>query len=138
MNPSEELKNIMMHFYQSMTTGDISAVDLLFSRQIGVLAIGSDPNEWWEGYGMITRVFKEQFQEMSGAQMKAGELQAFVEGTVGWVVDHPTLHLPNGQEVAFRGTVVFHNEDGDWKIVHTHHSIGVPNEDIVGKELTTK
>lgn len=116
----------------------MSAVERLFSRQSGVLAIGSDPNEWWAGYDTIARVFKAQLQEMGGIQIKAGELNAFVEGTVGWVADRPTVRLPKGQEMTFRGTAVFHKEDEEWKIVHLHHSIGVPNEEAVGKGLTTR
>jgi ketosteroid isomerase-like protein len=138
MNPSDELKNVMLRYYQSMTSGDVRAVERIFSLQTGVLAIGSDPNEWWEGYDTIARMFKAQLREMGGIQIKAGEMNAFIEGTVGWVADRPTFRLPNGQELTFRGTAIFHKEDGEWKIVHLHHSIGVPNEDAVGKELTTK
>ncbi len=116
----------------------MSAIESLLSRQSGVLAIGTDPNEWWAGYDMIARVFKAQLQEMGGIQIKAGELNAFVEGTVGWVAGRPRFQLPNGQEVAFRVTAVFHKEDGEWKNVQQHTSIGVPNEEAVGKELTTK
>jgi hypothetical protein len=57
MNPSVELKNAVLRFYESMTSGDVSAVERLFSRQSGVLAIGTDPNEWWEGYDTIAQMF---------------------------------------------------------------------------------
>jgi ketosteroid isomerase-like protein len=90
------------------------------------------------GYDTITRVFKTQLQEMGGIQVKAGDLNAFVEGNVGWVADRPTLRLPNGQAMPSRGTAVFHKEDGEWKIVQYHASIGVSNVEAVGKELTTR
>jgi len=35
-------------------------------------------------------------------------------------------------------TSVFHQEDGAWKLVQSHYSIGVSNEDVVGRELTTE
>lgn len=138
MNPSVELKNVMLRLYESMTAGDVSAVERLFSRQSGVLAIGTDPNEWWADYEAIVRVHKAQYQEMGGVQIRAGELNAFVEGTVGWVADRPTIRLPNGQEMTFRETAVLHQEDGEWKIVQHHVSIGVSNVEAIGKELTTR
>ena len=138
MNASVDLKNAMLRLYESMTSGDVSGVERLFSRQSGVTAIGTDPNEWWADYETIVRVHKAQFQEMGRIQIKAGELNAFVEGTVGWVADRPTLRLPNGQEMTFRETTVFHKEDGEWKIVQHHVSLGVPNVETIGKELTTR
>lgn len=138
MNTSVEVENAMLRLYESITSGDLSAVEHLFSRQSGVLAIGSDSNEWWEGYETIVRLHKAQLQEMGGIQIKAGQLNAFVEGTVGWVSDRPTLRLTNGQEMTFRMTTVFHKEDGEWKIVQNHVSIGVSNAEAIGKELTTR
>ncbi len=138
MNPSVELKEIMLHLYANRSSGDVSAVQGLFSRQEGVLFVGTDPDEWWTGHDTIERVFKAQLQEMGGKiQVQAGELNAFVEGTVGWVADCPTLRLPNGQEIPLRLTTVFHQEDGAWKIVQYHVSAGVPNTEAMGKELST-
>jgi ketosteroid isomerase-like protein len=138
MNTSVELKSLTLRLYESMTSGDLNAIVSLFSHQSGVLAIGSDPNEWWAGYDTIERVFKVQFQQTGKVQVKAGELHAFAEGTVGWVASRPTMRLPNGQEIQFRETMVFHKEDGEWRIVHFHDSLGVPNVEAIGKELTTQ
>ncbi len=63
------------------------------------------------------------------------EYTAFEEGTVGWVADQGTFRMPDGTEVPFRMTVVVHREDGDWKVVQEHASIGVRNEDALGVEL---
>ncbi len=138
MKPSAELKNVMLRLYESMSSGDASAVERLFSRQSGVLVIGTDPQEWWAGYETYARLFKAQLKEMAGIRIEAGELEAFVEGTVGWVADRPKIRLANGQEVRFRQTAVLHQEDGEWKIVQHHTSMGVPNVEAVGKELTTQ
>jgi hypothetical protein len=32
--------------------------------------------------------------------------------------------------------MVFHQEQGEWKIVQWHGSIGIPNEEAMGQELT--
>jgi len=137
MNPSVELKNVMLRLYESESAGDVSAMGHLISRQDGVVRIGTDPNEWWAGYDTIFRVHKAQWQEMGGVQLKSGELSAFVEGKVGWVADRAKIQLPNGQEIPIRVTTVFHQEDGEWKIVQHHVSVGVSNAEVVGTELTT-
>jgi ketosteroid isomerase-like protein len=62
--------------------------------------------------------------------------QAFREGTVGWAADHPTFEMPGGIQIASRLTAVFHQEDGEWKLVQQHISTGVRNEDLLGIRLT--
>jgi ketosteroid isomerase-like protein len=136
MNPSAEIKDAMLRVYAAHASGDASASLRLFSRQEGVLAIGTDPNEWWAGFDTIAQVFKAQLPEMGGKiQVKAGDLHALAEGTVGWAADCPTMQAL-GQEIPMRVTAVFHQEDGAWKIVQYHVSIGVLNTEALGKELT--
>lgn len=138
METSIKLKNAVLGLYESMSKGDVNAIISLYSHQSGVLSIGTDPNEWWEGYAMIAQAVKAQLQEMGGIQMIAGNLKTFIEGNVGWVADCPTIRLPNGEEMILRLTAVFHKEGGDWKIVQRHVSIGKPNVETIGKELTTR
>ena len=61
--------------------------------------------------------------------------KAFTEGTVGWAADRPTF-VVGGKEIPLRLTLVLHREGGEWKVVQLHSSIGVPNEEAFGKELT--
>lgn len=138
MNPSIELKITLLRLYESMASGDINSVMSQYSHQSGVLSIGTDSNEWWEGYAVIAQVVKAQLQEMSGIQMIAGNPKTFVEGNIGWVADRPTIRLLNGEEIILRLTAVFRKEDDNWKIVQRHVSVGKPNLETIGKELTTR
>jgi hypothetical protein len=47
-----------------------------------------------------------------------------------------SFRLPDGTEVPFRNTCVFVREDGEWKLIHGHTSIGVRNEEIFGEDIT--
>ena len=140
MNPSIELINIMLHFYEIQAASDVNSFKHLLSQQDGVLMIGTDPSEWWAGYDTILdQLLKTQPQELSkeapgNIQIRAGEVSAFVEGTVGWVADTPSMRLPNGKEIPTRVTTIFHREEGEWKIVQFHASIGVPNAEVLGSE----
>lgn len=48
---------------------------------------------------------------------------------MGWAVTRFTLTFPDGSSVSPRWSAVFHQEDGDWKIVQLHASLGVSNEE---------
>jgi ketosteroid isomerase-like protein len=137
MERAPELEDLMRRWYAAMADGDAAFVDRALSRQEGLLVIGSDPREWWTGYATAAERFKTQIREMGG-QLRAtpGDLQAYREGSVGWAADHPTFRLPDGTELALRLTGVFRQEDGEWRCVQWHASIGVGNEEAVGKELT--
>jgi ketosteroid isomerase-like protein len=49
MEHSDELRDLTLRFYEAATTGDLSFFDRHVSRQEGVVFVGTDPNEWWEG-----------------------------------------------------------------------------------------
>ena len=135
MQRSQELVDLLTEFYRAAQASDMSAIERLISHGDGVLMIGTDPQEWWSGYDEIRRVFMAQTEEMGGFPLSACEPVAYAEGTMGWIADRPTLTLPDG-EMEARISFVAHLEDGQWKLVHGHFSIGVPNEEALGQELT--
>ena len=128
MNPSTELRELVLRAYEAMANGDTSFYDRHLSQQEGTLIIGTDPNEWWTGYDTITQVFKAQMREMGGVECLPDDPQAYSLGDVGWVADRPKFRL--------RMTLVFAKEDGAWTVVHQHISIGVSNQDAIGQKLT--
>jgi len=65
----------------------------------------------------------------------AGDLRCYSEGSVGWVADRARFVLGDGSEIPFRFTAVFRREDGAWRMVQAHASLGVPNADVVGADL---
>ncbi len=135
MERSDELRELMLRFYDAMSSGDTEFVDRHFSRDPDVRAIGTDPQEWWSG-PRVVEVFKEQLDAMGGRMpLRPGDPEAYVEGSVGWVADRGAFHLPDGMEVPVRLTAVFHQEDGQWRVVQAHASIGVGNQEAIGVDL---
>jgi hypothetical protein len=137
MEQSAELRDLTLRLFEAWTSGEFSFFERYLSQQDGVLVIGSDPDEWWDDYDTIAKVTSTQIEEMAGVSIVDNDPQAYSEGTVGWVSDHPTFQFPDGTKVPFRTTLVFHQEGGEWKLAQMHHSIGVPNEAAIGQELTT-
>lgn len=128
MERAPELKDLLLHFYAAAARGDVAFMEQVLSQQGDVLLIGTDPNEWWATAATIRQSLTAQAQ--AGIRITAGDPQAYREGAVGWVADRAKLHLPNGTEVPFRWTGVFHQEAGEWKLVQGHGSFGVPNEQV--------
>jgi len=126
---SQELLDLNRRF----TGGEFDTVpaDQFVSNSPAVSVIGTDPTEWFTDRAAIVQMLEAQRQAVGqGIQNIPGNPQAWAEGDLGWVVDQPRLRLPNGVEVQLRVTTIFHREDGTWRGVHQHVSIGVPNDQV--------
>ena len=62
------------------------------------------------------------------------EIDARAEGSVGWAVVRSSLASPEGPR-EIRATFVFHLEQDEWRIVHHHYSVAVPNPETFGIEI---
>lgn len=137
MERSPELRDLTVRVYQAIAGGDADFFDQLVSRQEGLIAIGTDPTEWWADYRSFVGALRAQLREMGGGfPVAPGDPQAYREGPVGWVADRGTLTLPDSPAIPLRLTLVFHQEGGAWKVVQWHASLGVANEEAVGQTLT--
>ncbi len=138
MEQSDELKDLTLRFYEAAATGDLSFFERYVSRREGTVFVGTDPNEWWEGLDALREAIRAQSEALGGGmRIVAGQLQAYREGGVGWAIDRDArFRLPDGTEIPFRNTCVFLQEDGEWKLIHTHTSIGVRNEELFGEDVT--
>ena len=132
MERSDELRDVAIAMFEAASRQDPSRIDRHTSSHEGVLMIGTDPEEWTHGG---ERVAEESRQEMNDStpEFSPGEVEAFVEGTVGWISSRPVWTLEDGTQVPARLTGVFHREDGEWKLVQGHVSVGVPNEELFGE-----
>jgi hypothetical protein len=131
MEKSDELRNFVLSSYKAMLNGDVDWWERHLSQSDGALVIGTDPNEWWAGYATIVNATTPQIEAMAGSVIE-GDPQAYVEGTVGWYADNVQWRLPNGTVLSARLTGVCIKEDGEWKFLQSHFSIGVPNEEAFG------
>jgi hypothetical protein len=129
MQPSEELKTMVLRHYGNFDSGDqADSIKEAYSLQDGMTIIGNDPNEWFDDRGSI-----DGFMNAGGSSkmdITVQNLKAYSEGSVGWTMDRVTVKFSNGAELPVRHTRIFHKENGKWKMVHLHVSIAVPNESI--------
>jgi class 3 adenylate cyclase/ketosteroid isomerase-like protein len=137
VEPSEELRALMHRFYAACAQGDADTIANLFSESAAVLAIGTDPGEWWTSHASIVGVWDAQMSEFGGFVFRSQALQGWVQGPVGWVADQVMLEMPDRSERSIRLTAVLHLERGHWRFIQYHLSAGTGNEELLGVELTT-
>lgn len=93
--------------------------------------IGTDAEEWWTS---------EQVADSVAAFTGAGDdlrvviddLAIHLQGDVAWAEAHVRFTRADGAEQLVRVTGVLVHEDGQWRVVQSHSSIGVPNADMFG------
>jgi len=125
---SPEIEQVLRDTLEAMARSDIDRIARRTSRDACVLSIGSDPSEWAEGYEEILRLFRDSTPEGElGVTVGLDDVKAFREGSVGWAAGHGYFEM-QGKRVPVRLTAVLHQEDGEWKAVQNHASIGVPND----------
>jgi SnoaL-like domain len=138
MERSDEISGLVKSLMETFGTPSMSSAFLnVLSTEPGTLVIGSDPQEWWNQPDQLRRVLTAQSDELRGVSAKVVHCEGWVEGTVGWAAARAEVSLPDQPPVMMRLTATWARREGDWKLVQAHASLGVPNEEAVGKELTT-
>ena len=126
MQKSAKLRDFLLSVYQTSSDRYLDFWERHLSQHDGVLVIGTDPSEWWVGYETTLDAIRPQIKAMAGLVLE-GNPQAWVEGTVGWFADEQKWKWPNGAVTPVRWTGVCCLDDGEWKIVQSHVSRGVPD-----------
>ncbi len=135
MQPSPELRDLTNRIAQAVGHGDMAILERHISRQADVGFLGTDPDEWWTDLASLRQALLAQRD--AGVDGLPGEPLAYADGEVGWAVDRGLRFRVGEEETPFRMSVVYRREDGEWKMVHFHSSLGVPNEEVVGVEVQT-
>jgi SnoaL-like domain len=125
MQQSGDVREAMLRFCDRLSAGDVASFDELVSRE-AALIIGTAPGEWVDDRDRMKFGF-----EAEGVRLEPDDPLGYEEGSMGWVVDQPTFFFPDGSAIQTRLTAVMRQEDGRWKLVHAHFSVGVPDEEVV-------
>ena len=141
MERSRELRGLVIAMYQEFGACDPGLVDI-FAEDDAVVGIGTDPMEWWVGGPLVKAIYRQQLTEVASEigrfDVIPGEIQALVNGDVGWVIDNPTFVFGEGMpDWRVRSTMIFERQGAHWKCVHWHVSLGRTNVETLGMELTT-
>ena len=134
MERAPELEALARRLYAAVSTGDPAFFEEYLARGASCVVIGTAPDEWWDDYAGALAAIRTQMAVAGDAvSLTAGDVKAYRQGDVGWVSDRPTFRL-GSVAVPCRHTSVFARENGAWRMVQHHFSIGVANEAIFGGE----
>lgn len=132
MEQSVSVREAMQRFYDRFSAGDAADFARSVSREADTMVIGTAPTEWYDGRDKWLAAIEEQIAAIPDIRLEAGELRCWEEGSVGWAADRPRFVLPDGSAIEVRLTAVLRQEDGEWKLVQVHFSVGVADEDAIG------
>jgi len=134
MERSPELEDLTRKLYDAVSSADAGFFERYLSQSESCVVIGTALNEWWKDYDTALDPIRKQMASVGDAvELVAGDVRAYRQGDVGWVADQPTLKLGSVAALC-RHTSVFVREQGEWRIVQHHFSIGVSNHDVFGSE----
>ena len=131
MRVSADVVAGLASFYEQFCSHDPDRFAAALATCDGVSVIGTAPGEghgdresWIEAY--------TEFIPQVGLRLVGGpDPLGYADGGVGFAIDQPRFVLPGGGFIPTRLTAVLRQESEQWKVVHLHFSIGVPDEDAI-------
>lgn len=133
MEKSEEIRRVIERWTTATARGGDDPLGRL-SEHPGTLMIGTDPAEWWLG-SAAHAIWARQIREVGAFPVRATEIDAWEEGTVGWAAVKESIDW-EGQTLESRATYVLHLERDEWKVVQVHWSFPRANTEVLGRALT--
>lgn len=126
----DEVRAVLDGMNEAQNAGDAERVRSMLSERPDAVHIGTDAEEWW-----TSKQWVDDVAAADGGDDIRGvldDIDIHVQGDVAWAEARGRFTNAGGGERPIRATAVLVREDGEWKVVQSHASIGVPNADIFG------
>ena len=125
-----EVRKVFDEMLEAQNAGDAGRLRCMLSDRRDAVHIGTDAQEWWTSDQVVGAVAAAGGGD--DIRAVADGIDVHVQGDVAWAEGRGRFTRAGGGERPVRMTGVLIREDGQWKIVQSHASIGVPNADIFG------
>ena len=132
---SPELEAVTRRLWRIFASGSVEALPNLVSAHPDVRIIFSADDNWVAGSDRLLPLLAERSTRMNIERWEMDRIEAFEVGDFGWAACSVTVFFSSGGSSSFRNTISFVMEDGVWKAVQMHTSVGVPDEETFGYEL---
>lgn len=126
----DEVRKVIEETLEALNAGDAPRLRSMLSERPDGVHIGTDGEEWDTSKQVVDAV-----AAAGGAddiQVVADDIDIHIQGDVAWAEGHGRFTRAGGGERPARMTWVLIRENGQWKVVQSHASIGVPNADTFG------
>jgi ketosteroid isomerase-like protein len=119
-------------FCRQFSTADVEGFEASIARDADAFVIGtqrwtSGRDEWLGNFRFLVENGIVR-PDGSGARVEPSALRAWADGSLGWAVGWTTFVFAPKERLPSRFTAVLRDEDGDWRLVHAHFSVAVPDE----------
>jgi hypothetical protein len=125
MRESAAVVDAWLRFCEGVSNKRVDEFDDLVSKEARLM-IGTAPGE-----NVTDRAAMRSGFETEGITLQTRHARGYEEGSLGWVVDEPRFGFPDGSDMECRVTAILRNEEGIWRLVHAHFSVGVPDDEVV-------
>lgn len=129
MQRNAEIEALVTATIEAMRRGDADTGAAALSEDLSVI-IGTDEQEWWEGYDASARAFRAQLEASGGLPLEVSQLSGYALEGVGWFEMRGSIPVEGQPPVGVRMTGVLRREPQGWRFVQMHASAGTPNAEI--------
>ncbi len=106
----------------------------MLSRSEHLRYLGTAPGEYWAG-ALLRQGLAQHMAEVPNWKADAPSIEGFRSGDVGWATWQGDLTFEGRDNVLdLRVSFVLTLDDGDWRIINTHLSMGYSNLEFSGVE----
>ena len=136
MRRSPEIDAVFRRIFAALRDDDQQTFRNHFSPSPDLWWIGSDEREWFRGDTDSVALFEQQVLEIGLVDVVYKRSEPYESDSVGWIAAEVELITMTADIVRARITAVFVLDAGLWRVVQWHTSIGTPNEEVFGFEVT--
>jgi uncharacterized protein (TIGR02246 family) len=126
----DEVRKVIEETLEALNAGDAARLRSMLSERADGVHIGTDAEEWETSKQVVDAVAAAGGGD--DIQAVADDIDVHIQGDVAWAEGRGRFTRAGGGERLVRMTWVLVRENGRWKFVQSHASIGVPNADIFG------
>lgn len=126
----DEIRKLLNEVIEALNSGDAPRLRTMLSQRPDAVHIGTDAAEWWTGVQVVDAVAAAGGGD--DIRLVADDIDIHVLGDIAWTEGRGRFTRADGAERPVRTTGVLVREDGQWKLVQSHASIGVPNANLFG------
>jgi ketosteroid isomerase-like protein len=126
----DEIRKLLNEVIEALNSGDAPRLRTMLSERPDAVHIGTDAAEWWTGVQVVDAVAAAGSGD--DIRLVVDDIDIHVLGDIAWAEGRGRFTRADGAERPVQTTGVLVREDGQWKLVQSHTSIGVPNANLFG------
>lgn len=118
---AKSVRAVVDELYEALSRGDEGWFREHVLQGPETIHIGTTQN-YWQSSDDLMRALQRAFAEVPMAWQAGPDMVIGQRGDVAWVADRPQVRFDDGSEFVTRVTMVFIDQGGTWKLVHSHYS----------------